>query len=463
MVRARWAVTWVVATLLLAGAAGGAATITPRVTRPVTRPVARPLEQVRQNARAVGQYQKLELTVQLRTAYTNPFDPAEVDVVGRFATPSGRTIRVPGFFSQDYTRSQASDGSEVLTPAGRSTFQVRFAWGEVGTYSYTVTVRDAAAERTVGRGEFTVQAVLRSRLRAPQCDRAALLPARLRRLVLRHRREHLLARPQAAPMTTTLAEQAGRRRRQLHAPLADQRLEPAGAGEAAQAAGEGNGLGRYDQRPPGAWTTSWNSPASATCRLMLCIDSFNSLVQRAPTAMWTASPYNAANGGPCATPADFFTNAEAKRLFKQRLRYLVARWGYSPSVLAWEFWNEVDLVRRVRLRAVAAWHQEMARLPAHHRPVAAPLTTSFCELAGRPGRGRAAGDGLRADAQLRRARHGGDGARRHQDEVDGYGKPHYLGEYGIDCSRTATRRPEGMHLHNGLWASLFVGARPARR
>ena len=38
---------------------------------------------------------------------------------------------------------------------------------------------------------------------------------------------------------------------------------------------------------------------------------------------------------------DFFTDERAKADYKNRLRYLVARYGYSTSVFAWEFFNEV--------------------------------------------------------------------------------------------------------------------------
>ena len=38
---------------------------------------------------------------------------------------------------------------------------------------------------------------------------------------------------------------------------------------------------------------------------------------------------------------DFFTDEGAMNDYKMRLRYLVARYGYSTSVFAWEFFNEV--------------------------------------------------------------------------------------------------------------------------
>lgn len=82
---------------------------------------------------------------------------------------------------------------------------------------------------------------------------------------------------------------------------------------------------------------------------------------------WELNPYNSANGGPASTPAEFFTSAEAREMFKNQLRYIVARWGYSPHIGAWEFFNEVDNAVFtgqdsiiIPHEAVTGWHQEMA-------------------------------------------------------------------------------------------------------
>ena len=71
---------------------------------------------------------------------------------------------------------------------------------------------------------------------------------------------------------------------------------------------------------------------------------------------WYLSYYNVANGGFLSKPQglllyirfslwlfipDFFTDERAKADYRNRLRYLVARYGYSTSVFAWEFFNEV--------------------------------------------------------------------------------------------------------------------------
>ncbi|HLP55207.1 MAG TPA: T9SS type A sorting domain-containing protein [Fluviicola sp.] len=43
-------------------------------------------------------------------------------------------------------------------------------------------------------------------------------------------------------------------------------------------------------------------------------------------------------------PIDYFTNAEAKKYHKQRLRYILSRWGYSTSIGAFELFSEISNV-----------------------------------------------------------------------------------------------------------------------
>lgn len=43
-------------------------------------------------------------------------------------------------------------------------------------------------------------------------------------------------------------------------------------------------------------------------------------------------------------PIDFFTNETAKNYYKQRIRYILARWGYSPHIGAFELFSEISNV-----------------------------------------------------------------------------------------------------------------------
>ncbi|HLZ54752.1 MAG TPA: hypothetical protein VKS19_09770, partial [Verrucomicrobiae bacterium] len=79
---------------------------------------------------------------------------------------------------------------------------------------------------------------------------------------------------------------------------------------------------------------------------------------------WEQNPYNVANGGFLSNATNFFTDATAKALTKRKLRYIVARWGYSPAIMAFELFNEVqytDAARANQWSNIEAWHNEMAQ------------------------------------------------------------------------------------------------------
>jgi hypothetical protein len=94
---------------------------------------------------------------------------------------------------------------------------------------------------------------------------------------------------------------------------------------------------------------------------------------------WNENPYNLANGGFLTNAAQFFTDPTAKALTKRKLRYLIARWGYSPSIMAWELFNEVqytDAARNGQWADVIAWHDEMAQFLKAQDPWQHLVTTS---------------------------------------------------------------------------------------
>ncbi len=94
---------------------------------------------------------------------------------------------------------------------------------------------------------------------------------------------------------------------------------------------------------------------------------------------WQDHPWNKARGGFLDKPADFFTDPEAKRRTKMWLRYAVARWGHSSSIMAWELFNEVEWVDaryEERWKDVLDWHQEMATFVRSIDPYAHLVATS---------------------------------------------------------------------------------------
>ncbi len=104
------------------------------------------------------------------------------------------------------------------------------------------------------------------------------------------------------------------------------------------------------------------SAVKALDRLVTLSDSLGLYI------MLTLGPgaYETRNGEYAASAADFFVNPLSKAMYKNRLRYLVARWGYSISIGVWEFFNEVDNVQfsnrkaPISAESITQWHDEMS-------------------------------------------------------------------------------------------------------
>ncbi len=78
---------------------------------------------------------------------------------------------------------------------------------------------------------------------------------------------------------------------------------------------------------------------------------------------WEQNPWNIANGGWLTNAAEFFTDPTAIALTKAKYRYIIARWGYSPAIMGWELFNEVqftDAAYANQWTNIEAWANEMA-------------------------------------------------------------------------------------------------------
>lgn len=104
--------------------------------------------------------------------------------------------------------------------------------------------------------------------------------------------------------------------------------------------------------------------------------------------VWKDNPYNKANGGMLDNPYDFFSDEEAKAAYKNELMYIIARYGYSDYILAWELFNEVDytyysdyntqLPNGAQLATdVKNWHEEMGTFIKANDPYNHMVTTSY--------------------------------------------------------------------------------------
>lgn len=196
--------------------------------------------------------------------------------------------------------------------------------------------------------------------------------------------------------------------------------------------------------------------------IILALDTYGALMEE-PGAwseqFWKQNPYNKVNGGPCEKPLDFFTNKDAKRLYKNRLRYIMGRWSHSQNIMAFELWNEVD--------APVDWIKEMAGYIKSINPHGQFITTSLgypwgnnfdessvwslneIDIIDRHIYGNMTGDAIANIISL------------NKELSKMYNKCVLVGEFGVDSAKSDAeidRSGSGAALHNSLWASTMSGS-----
>ncbi|MDB5593141.1 MAG: hypothetical protein JWM36_102 [Hyphomicrobiales bacterium] len=56
---------------------------------------------------------------------------------------------------------------------------------------------------------------------------------------------------------------------------------------------------------------------------------------------WRHHPYNRVHGGPLDHPSNFLLCGPTRRAIKNRLEFVIRRWGGSGAFFAWDLWNEI--------------------------------------------------------------------------------------------------------------------------
>jgi hypothetical protein len=178
---------------------------------------------------------------------------------------------------------------------------------------------------------------------------------------------------------------------------------------------------------------------------------------------WNVNIYNTINGGPAATPSDFFTSTTAKTQYKNRLRYIVARWGYSTNIGAWEFFNEIDNAAyngtestiAIAHSAITLWHTDMSDYLQSIDPYNHLITTSVShrELTGLfnvPNIDFIQKHIYKSTGTIQAAI---------KDVESRYNKPFVTGEFGYDWDWNNITSSNGPNLDfdfkRGLWYGLF--------
>ncbi len=411
-------------------------------------------------------WKRLDVRIDLTASYDSPFDPGQIEIEGQFTTPTGRIVTIPAFMDQPFERRIWGGGrfsEEVMTEGGPPEWRIRFMPSEPGKYRFTVRARDGSGSVTSPVSSFEAgpgsgRGYIRVSTKDPhyfEFDNGEPFFAIGLNMV-----EHPLS--EYYRYIPRLAENGGNFSRLW-------------IGYDYFALEHGT-MGFY--RLDNAWRLDQVMELSEKWGIYqkLCIDWIRYITPRGEARRGFDHEdyaYSISNGGPCQNMKDFFTLPEAKRRFKNRLRYLVARWGYSPNVMAWELWNEIDLVDPKALdpSIIVPWNQEMCRYLKSIDPWQHLTTNSLAgkdtsksywpleenQFAQRHGYSTPRPDAVLASADM------AGNVIQWLNDVSGFQKPYLMAEFGlqrdrIDVRGVCDRDQEGIHMHAGLWSALAHGS-----
>ncbi|MDX2186444.1 MAG: DUF5060 domain-containing protein [Opitutaceae bacterium] len=381
---------------------------------------------------AVGQ--RTEVVISDVPEAGNPFDPDQIRVDVEIRTPDGRSWTQPAFWHQDFTRSLVA-GKEQLEAQGKPHWRARFWPKEAGPHKLTVRIQkantnagEAAAEIVVASGNPGPGYVRRSKQHLADLETE---DGKLLRLIGPN-----ICWPEGQGTYDfdrwfkLLRENGGNYARLWSCPWW---------------LGFEHAPGRLNRYPlDEAWRLDhlFTEAEAMGLYLLISLDhhgmyQVNNQNWGGTNNWWTRNPYSKEAGGPCDGPNEFFTHPEARKLYQKRLRYLIARYGYSPQLVSWQFFNEIDntFIQQVKHDDSLAWHAEMGRWLDANDPMRHLVSTSMTGGSDQP----AFYSLPELDFTVYHSYQDPAPARKlaalAEDFVARYQKPMLVGEFGVDVPR----------------------------
>ena len=395
-------------------------------------------------------YRKLELAFETPGFEGNPFDPDEIDIMAEFTSPAGKKKKIPAFWYQEYQTVELKGIGKINTPKGEPGWRIRFCPDEAGDWEYSVELNIMGKVQHKVTGEFRVK----------DSDSRGFIriePVRRQNFVFDSGEAYIPVGENVcwAPRESTFDDYE-----RWYGALSENGGNYSRVWMASWGFGfvwKETGLTDYTNRLDRAYELDRVMELAEEKGIYTSLVLLNHGQFSAKTnPEWKDNPYNIENGGFLKEPHEFFTDERAKEQFKKRLRYIVARWGYSTNIFSWELWNEVDWTDRYLPGNSQKWHQEMAAFLKEMDPFDHLVSSSTKS---------AKGPLLVDELDFINLHEYGmsnfpmEMERYQKDLYNKNNKPVLFAEIGISGSGTETAAldREGIHLHQGLWAGVMGG------
>ena len=414
------------------------------------------------NDSVVGQYNLFELNVELNAVFDNAFDPEQIELTATFVSPSGKSIQVDGFYYQDFTR-EFNYEREILKEKDDRKWLVRFTPREEGIYTYYLHLRNYS--KSVVSSDYTFTCVQSE-------DHGFVGRSETNTIFLEH-----ADKTPYIPVGMSIAW-VDQKNGTFDYDYYFKKLKENGCNysriwlvewnlplewtNSEQTKGIVHGLGKYSL--DNSWRIDYilGLAEKYDMQLLITLGTYGEIMQEEGNwkeNIWKSNPYNIENGGMCRTPDDFWVNKEAIKYYQRKLRYVISRWGYSPNILAFELWNEVD--------APPEWIALQSSHIKQKDPNKHMVTTSIGYPFDKPNH-----DLVDATWKLNNIDfvqthlYGDKGDIIHLDQaiqkqsiasVSKYRKPHFVAEFGIDFYKDDLEydpKGNGTQVHTAMWSSI---------
>ena len=419
----------------------------PKILRPAVTCRA-PLALSAQAPKEVPLFGKCEIDVALAGTRANPYDPEDFALAAEVTLASGRTYMQPGFFMVPQ-RHEMEGVEDLMLTSGEGQWKVRLAATESGPMRVTLIARDRSGRKAFGLPQAITVAAGKGEKGFVRVSKADA---------------HYLAHDSGegfAPVghnvpiyqsSNNMSQKDILEKMAAHGENWNRWwMSRSGLGLEWEPK-----LGWYRQSQAAKLDLLLEDAGRLGMYYLLCMDTHQDFREGG----WKSNPYNAAQGGPCGTAGEWFTSEVAKALYRKRLRYTVARWGYSPHVLCWEFGNEFEGWADAKQETVIAWHREMAPVLAALDPYDHLISTSWWSKTGPEACWQIPEmDIVQTHSYANNDLNTALEARAFcLTQWNGFPKPHLFAEFGIRSHNfSAEDDPTGRAIHNTVWASVASG------
>jgi hypothetical protein len=415
------------------------------------------IAQIKQLTREVLLYEKAEWEIKLRAAWINPYNDSEIALNMHLTAPSGKELLIPCYYE--------SGGSGEL-----SAWKSRFAARETGTYSYYFELlENNQVINSFDQGEFIVFASDKkgflnlNNLWTFKYDHGEIFRGIGENICWESRDSddskhfeglHEDPRFNYGYMLKKLSDNGGNFFRTWmiywNLPVDWKTVRNNSRYQNSTQPYNESGMKRMDQLV--------ELCDSLGIHMMLALESHAGYMGLG----WELSNYNQANGGYAETPLEFFTHSGARAQYKNKLRLMVARYGYSRSIAAWEFFNEIDNAMyqgkpgdHIPDSIITSWHDEMSTYLKEIDPFDHIVTNSVSH---RDVKGM--NDLKNIDINQRHIyKNTGDVPSTLIHYTQEHGKPYVIGEFGYEWDWSKNFNDFAQEMDNdfrrGLWYGLF--------